>query len=275
MKESVVVTLTSYGKRLSNLPMVLDTIISQTVKPDLIVVNLACDEEVPLHVLDYLAEHNVEVNRVPDTKVYKKLIPTLRKYPDACVISIDDDFLYPKDMISDFVAMHHKYPDNPISGNRVVFFKMQCHCGCASLTKACYFDNYLSQIDGEVIDNCPSDDIVYTYFATKAGHPYLQTEREYFLNMPECRHDNDPGYSNSTGGDLGVERSFDYLVKRFGAINNVIMMYLHDENKAKVIENIMNDTVREVEDRIHSSYAFRLGKALLKPFSWLKNNIGK
>ena len=76
-KNTVIVTLTSYGPRLGNLPTVLDTIYRQTVPPDLVVLNLARDEIIPIEVLNYLSEHNVEINRVDDTRVYKKLIPTL------------------------------------------------------------------------------------------------------------------------------------------------------------------------------------------------------
>lgn len=273
-EEKVIVSLTSYGKRIANLPRVLDTIFSQTIVPDLVVLNLAFGEMIESEVRKYLEEHEVEINWVVDTKVYKKLIPTLRKYPDACVISIDDDFLYPSNMIEDFISMHKKYPNNPISGNRVVFYKMQCHCGCASLTKAEYYGDYLYQIDDKVIDNCPSDDMVYTFFATKSGCPYMQTENKYFLNMPECRVEKDHSYSISVGGELAVAHTYDYLVRHFGPICNITSMYLHDSCVAKVIENIQDSSIIEAENRIRSSYAYRLGKVLLRPLSWIRKIKG-
>lgn len=270
MTEHIIVSLTSYGERLNNIPRVLDTIFSQTLPPDFVVMNLAYRETVPGHIMEYLKQHNIEITRVQDTKVYKKLIPTLKQYPNDIIINIDDDFLYPQGMIEDFLSIHKNHPSNPISGNREVFYKMQCHCGCASLTKAKFFGEYLTQIDERIIENCPSDDMVYTFFATKAGHPYLQTANEYFLNMPECRLQQKQGYSDTIGGDLGVRQTYKYLVNHFGRIDNTISSYIHDDDITKVIENIQNNTIWETESSIRSSHAYRLGKTLLKPLSWIK-----
>ena len=271
MTEKIIVSLTSYGKRIAGIPLVLDTIVHQTIKPDQVVLNLAFEESLTPEVREYLQRNNIEVNRVPDTKVYKKLIPTLRKYPNACVISIDDDFLYPNTMVSDFVTMHQRYPDNPLSGNRVVYAGMQCHCGCASLTKASYFDDYLFQVDDEVIRHCPSDDLLYTYFATKAGHPYMQTDCEYFKNMTGCNNDAEGSYSQRIDGDKGLEDTMDFLIGRFGPIGDVLPLYVQDAHVAKVIRGIQQNELWEMESRIRSSRKYRLGKFLLSPLSWLKN----
>ena len=129
MQERIIITMTTYNKRIGNIPTVLDTIYAQTVIPDLVVINLAYEEVVPDKVQNYINAHNIEVNRVPDTKVYKKIVPTLKKYPNDCVINIDDDKLYPPEMIADFMDIHKKHPYNPISGNRQVFAGRQCHHG--------------------------------------------------------------------------------------------------------------------------------------------------
>ncbi len=273
MQEQIIVSLTSHKPRLGNLPTILDTIYSQTIVPDKVVLNLAVDVSLPNAVADYLDEHHVEVYRVPDTKVYKKLLHTLKRYPNDIVISIDDDFLYPSGMIEDFLSMHQRHPNHPISGNRDVFYGMKCHCGCASLTMAKYFGEYLYQIDDEIIENCPSDDMVYTFFATKAGFPYLQTDNEYYLNMPQCRLDNDSGYSNAMVGDLGIKHTFNYLVGRYGEIKDVFALYIHDDDVSKVVENIQQNIIWETERTIRSSRAYRFGKFLLRPFSWAKKRV--
>lgn len=278
-REDIIVTLTSYGQRMNNLPIVLETIFAQSVLPDKVVLNLAFGESVPEIVAEYLKQHDVEINRVPDTKVYKKLIPTLKKYPEACVISIDDDFLYPNDMVSDFLVIHRRFPQFPISGNRVVLYGMQCHCGCASLTKAEYFGDYLHQIDDAVINHCPSDDMVYTYFATQAGHPYLRSEKEYFHNMQSCGDDQDNGYSVTIVGDRGIINTYAYLVKRFGAVPFDVGRYHTDGYLSRIVSEIENKALEEEmkrkemegERKVRSSHAYRFGKFLLKPFSWIKN----
>lgn len=276
MKERIIVTLTTWSQRIANIPTVLDTIYRQTLPPNLVVLNLAYDETVPSRVQDYIDRHGIEVNRVADTKVFKKLIPTLRKYPDACVISIDDDWLYPEGMIADFMTVHRAFPDFPISGNREVIAGMQCHCGCASLTKASYFGNYLDQIDSDLISNCPSDDFVYSYLCTLAGHPYIRTESYYFTNMkPYCA---DEGYSNNSGRDI-IEKTHEYMRNRFGVVGHIFKLYKIESPHTDLIEDIFKQSIKyftiakecETEQRIYSTYSFRLGQAIVRRLRWLKS----
>jgi len=225
-QEQLIVSLTTWKARIQNIPAVLDSIFAQTLPPDLVVLNLAFDETVPDNVQTYLETHPVEVNRVPDTKVYKKLIPTLKKYPYACVVSIDDDWLYPPQMLEEFMRIHRQYPDHPISGNQVTSFRIPCHCGCASLTQSRFFGKYLDWIDDAVIRNCPSDDIVYTYFTKKNGYEYIRTEHLYFENMTP--YNADAPYSAADSDTNPVQISWMYLVDRFGpAYGKSLRTFLH------------------------------------------------
>ena len=281
MNERIIISLTTWNKRINNIPVVLDTIFKQTVTPDLVVLNLAIDEVVPEDVQHYIDSHSIEVNRVSDTKVYKKLIPTLKKYPNDCVISIDDDWLYPDGMIEDFVKMHNRYPDYPISGNRIVMNGMQCHCGCASLQKACYFGEFIDYIDRGVIFNCPSDDMVYTYFSNKARHPYIRTSELYFENMTP--YNNDISYSDSDVRDSGIKFSYDFLVKKYGKIENVFLPYIKDFYLSDLLLKIHERDVereswiacRKIENEIKQTKAYRLGSFLLKPLIWIRHKFSQ
>ena len=270
-KNKVIITLTSYGPRLGNLPTVLDTIFCQTIPPDIVVLNLAHDEIVPTMILNYLSEHNVEINRVNDTKVYKKLIPTLKKYPNDTIISIDDDWLYPKGMIADFLEIHRKYPNNPISGNKLVYHEMICHCGCASLTKAEYFQPYLDKID-DIIPFCPCDDIVYTFFANKAGHPYIVTRDEYFTNMTPFNEGK--GYSESIEED-SLSKSLHYLIEKYGNIPHYSDGYVSDKYIADILYHILDNSKQQVKKdtaaEIRATHAYRIRRKILKPFSFFKH----
>ena len=182
VNERIIVSLTTWEKRIGNIPAVLDTIFGQTMRPDIVVLNLSEGLVIPDEISNYLDTHNVEINRVTYEKVYKKLIPTLIKYPEDCIINIDDDWLYPPKMIEDFWNIHKQYPNNPISGNREFVAGLPCHCGCASLTKAVFLGD-LSMIDKDVMHNCPSDDSVYTYFSARSGHPYVWSSGLYHINL--------------------------------------------------------------------------------------------
>ena len=210
--EELLVSLTTWKPRMGNIPAVLDTIFGQTLPPDRVVLNLAHEEEIPAPVQAYLDAHPVEVNRVENLGVYKKLIPTLRKYPEALVVSIDDDWLYPKGMLADFMRVHRRYPDRPVSGNHVRLFHTFFHCGCASLTRRSFFGAWLDQIDRELMAHCESDDAVYTYFLKRNGYLYAHTRHRYFENMTPYN----PVEPFSPEKAQAPERTWAYLCGRFG-----------------------------------------------------------
>ena len=273
MNERIIVSMTTWSKRIHNIPAVLDTIFSQTLSPDGVVLNLSDGEIIPQVVKDYIENKSVEIHFVPDTKVYKKLLPTLKRYPNDCVISIDDDWLYPINMVEDFVHVHQIYPNNPISGNRAVKHELQCHCGCASLMKASFLGDFLDKIDDEVMSNCPSDDIVYTYFANKAGYPYVRTTDEYFMNM--IPYNSEESYSGSSVDGGGIEKSFQYLVDKFGPLPQFVSSYIPDKELADLLYDIyvrsaqseFVNGVMEGRNEIYKSLRYRIGNLLVSPIS--------
>lgn len=273
--EKIIVTLTSWKPRFSNIPVVLETIFNQTVKPDIVVLNIADEETVPHELQEYIDKRHIEVNRVPDTKVYKKLIPTLKKYPEACVISIDDDFLYPEGMIQDFMKIHQKYPSFPISGNRMTQYGMQCHCGCASLTKAMFLGKYLDEIDSDLMSNCASDDLVYTFLSNMAGFPYIRTNDEYFVNMES--YNNIESYSPTSSNDQIVQ-TYNYLIMKFGGSKGRIANYATDDYWKTLMNDVelseINHYRYEAYNCIRRTASYRIGNILLIPLSWIKTVFG-
>ena len=105
--KKIIVSMTTWKKRIQNLPAVLTSILQQTKPPDKIIVNLAKSEfngesGIQPDVLAFLKENSIDVNWVEeDTKVYKKIIPVLLKYKNDLVFSIDDDFIYPCGMLEE------------------------------------------------------------------------------------------------------------------------------------------------------------------------------
>lgn len=88
--EDVVVSLTSYGERIQHIIPTLLTLEEQTKKPSKIVLYIAHEDidSVPDVVRDM-----VEVHECDDTRSHKKF-NALWEYPDAYVITADDDLLY-------------------------------------------------------------------------------------------------------------------------------------------------------------------------------------
>lgn len=271
--EQIIVSLTTWNARIGNLPVVLDNIYAQTIMPDKVVLNLAYGEVIPQEVLTYIEQHQIEVYRTEDTKVYKKFMHTLRRYPQACVINIDDDLLYPHTMIEDFMAVHEKYPDNPVCGNHSFCCGRMCHCGEASLTKYEYFGECLDLIDDEVIKNCPSSDLVFSYLATKAGHPYVPAQGYYGTDYTPAYQAVNSWTKNVIQKNGGVQKTFGYLENRFGKMPELFSTYVHDANLCELIVNVTNGLVAEetrntyyaTESAVRNSLTHRIGKFILHP----------
>ena len=108
----VIVSLTSYGDRLNELQYALYSLVTQTVRPEKIIVNLAKKdyEHIPdnLHVFEKFGVFFVETE---DLRSYKKLIPTLKTYPDKCIVTADDDIFYLKNWLATLWDGHLRDPD--------------------------------------------------------------------------------------------------------------------------------------------------------------------
>lgn len=121
----IIVSLTTYGKRLFEVYLTIESIFQQTVKPNRIILWLESDlESVKLPVTLLLQQkRGLEIRYCSNIRSYKKLVPTLSLCPDATVITIDDDVIYKYDMIENLINDHYRYP-NVILANRVRRMKL-------------------------------------------------------------------------------------------------------------------------------------------------------
>lgn len=110
----LIVSLTTYSKRIHDVHLVIESIAQQTLKPNRLILWLDESEftleTIPL-ILHKQVERGLEIRFCPNYRSYKKLIPTLKKFPDANIITIDDDVLYPHDMVELLYKEHQAFPD--------------------------------------------------------------------------------------------------------------------------------------------------------------------
>ena len=105
-KGNVVVSLTSFGRRVheSIVYYTLVSILRQKQLPDRIILWLDNDNwndvNLPKRLKKLRDYHGVEIRFCEDLRSYKKLIPTLRLCPEDIIITIDDDIIYHKKMLS-------------------------------------------------------------------------------------------------------------------------------------------------------------------------------
>jgi hypothetical protein len=111
------VSLTSYGPRFQYLPKTIREISRQTRQPDLVLLNIDVNEKMEFCKLFGRISHdlNLELNFVENLGPGKKLIPALEKYPDADVITIDDDLKFNKHLFMELWKSHQENEDSIIA----------------------------------------------------------------------------------------------------------------------------------------------------------------
>ena len=108
----VVVSLTSYLARFDSIYYCLKSLLLQTVKPDAIILWLDCPlEEVPSTILDFQLYGITIRCGVEDLKPHKKYYFAMQQYPDAVVVTVDDDVFYPPTLLESLLQKHQQYPD--------------------------------------------------------------------------------------------------------------------------------------------------------------------
>lgn len=116
-REQVVVSMTSFPAAIGYATLTLQYLLKGTVLPDKVVLYLTFEqfgEDGLPRDLVALAKDNpiLEIRDYPrDIRSYRKLIPALQDFPDAVIVTVDDDVQYHPDMLRDLLRWHERCPD--------------------------------------------------------------------------------------------------------------------------------------------------------------------
>ena len=116
--EKILVSLTTHGLRMKTVHYTVMSILSQEMKPDRIVVYLdeSDKENVTPELLQMKEEYGIEIEYVSEyIRAHTKYYHAMKDNSDYIVITVDDDLLYPVNMISDLYSGHIKYPNTVIA----------------------------------------------------------------------------------------------------------------------------------------------------------------
>jgi len=168
----IIVSMTSWPKRINNVATVINSLLNQNIEPDLIELNL-CIIEFPNKEKDLPKELNIlmsknkkiEINWVEkNTGVFKKIIPTIKKFYglNYYLLSVDDDYIYRKDYIELMVYYIQKYNSDSfclwkhqVIGNRMIY-------------KSLIFENdFIEKLTDEIIETRISDSYIKYYLMKK------------------------------------------------------------------------------------------------------------
>lgn len=116
----IIVTLTSFPVRTTRLWLVIETILRQTVKPDMIVLWLSLKqyrgwEDIP-QSLKRLQKRGLTIKLVQeDYRSHKKYYYCLETFPDDHIITIDDDIFYDTHLVERLLQEHNANPEAVIA----------------------------------------------------------------------------------------------------------------------------------------------------------------
>lgn len=162
-KYYVIASMTSWKKRITNVPKVIESIFSGEIVPNELIVNLS-EEEFPNKESDLPKEllniqYPVTINWVyKNTYAFKKLIPTLQKYwkyKDRYIWCIDDDFIYNTDCLLILLKNLEKYSENSM-------ISAKWDSGACRLFRIGDFDEFIYTGLNDAIINNRIDDCWYS-----------------------------------------------------------------------------------------------------------------
>jgi len=114
----LVVSLTTLPHRLNLVHYTIESILSQTIRPrriclwltEKIDINKAMTPE-----LEALKSRGLEIRQVEDVGPHTKLIYALKEFSDKSIVTVDDDIVYPTNMIQCLWDQHRRFPKAVVS----------------------------------------------------------------------------------------------------------------------------------------------------------------
>lgn len=124
-EHEVVVSLTTFGKRLYEVALTIESIMHGSVRPNRIILWLDDTLEgkkLPLSLL-HQQQRGLEIRYCRDIRSYKKLIPALQAFPEAVIVTVDDDVIYQRDLLESLLDSYRSYPEAIHAGriHRITF----------------------------------------------------------------------------------------------------------------------------------------------------------
>ncbi|MBD5521756.1 MAG: hypothetical protein HDR03_11175 [Lachnospiraceae bacterium] len=113
----VIVSFTSYPKRIEMVHKVVESLLEQTIRADAILLYLSLDEfpnaesDLPELLIEMNGKHGFRIIWVKgNLKSHKKYYYALQEYRDDVIITVDDDTIYARSMIEDLMKGFECFP---------------------------------------------------------------------------------------------------------------------------------------------------------------------
>ncbi len=209
--EILVASITSFPARVHTLHLTIESLLRQSVKLDKIIIYLEKEKfesvEIPLK-LSNLKKKGVEIVFVDENlRSHLKYFYAMQTYPDAVVITFDDDIIYNSRVVETLMATHRIFPSSVVGTrctrmlcdeNGVIFNYMRWKRNDATLSEEPSFYCFPSGVGGvlyppkalareafncsQIYALCPlADDIWLKMMELLNEMPAIQTKRKFKL----------------------------------------------------------------------------------------------
>ncbi len=205
----LIVSLTSWPKRIGNVATVLRSLLNQDVQPDVVQVNLSEDEfknkedDLPNDLQELVkSDSRVQIEWVKGNDgVFKKIIPTLKKHygEDYYLLSVDDDWIYRHDYIKIMKEYLEQYESDSfclswskVIGNRMIY------------KSSCFSNDFWDNLTKEVIST-RIDDAYIEYYLKCKGKKMFCFRPENVPDITKRFNPVNPNSHNTHTGSYSLE----------------------------------------------------------------------
>lgn len=116
----LIVSLTTLPHRLKHTLLSINSLLTQTLRPKKIILWIPISENQAIYKLskkekdlfEKFKQAGLEVMQTKDIGPLTKFLPTFEEYPDAIIVTSDDDIIYPKNWLKDLYSSYLKSPKN-------------------------------------------------------------------------------------------------------------------------------------------------------------------
>lgn len=117
--QELVISLTTIPERIGKVHLCIESLLRQDIKPDHLILWLSESEDpnrpkidrasLPLSLVR-LQCRGLDIRWYRDIRSFRKIVPTLREYPDALIVTADDDIFYPRRWLRGLYEAYRREP---------------------------------------------------------------------------------------------------------------------------------------------------------------------
>lgn len=247
-EKKLIVSLTSFPPRINTVYYCIKSLLNQSYKPDAVILWLAKEQfpkgegDLPDKLLS-LKKHGLSIQWWSDIRSYKKIIPALEMFPDADIVTSDDDVYYSRDWLKGLVSAHDKNPNNVccyraakiifedtfrrehpainISYGKATYLHQQTGVGGVYYPKGCFYHDVT---DEKIFMNiAPTNDDLWLWFMNILSGHRIEIENNNSFELFYVGNSQEVSLTSvNDHGEMLYNSQLEELLKYYPAVKNVL-----------------------------------------------------